>query len=242
MLRSPASGSMVCPRPWVSSSSWFANFRADDGDDPYWLYALSNGGSLLALLAIAAARATPAIAHRAKALAATMDTVAAPARPIDAARRFRWILLAAIPSGLLLLVAIPSGLLLLVAIPSGLLMAVTTFIATDLVSAPLLWVWPLAIYLGSFIVAFSPRGRRFIPPAVVTAPAMITLLWVPFGSAGGWPVLATLLLELLALGIRGRMLPYLVIAGTLGSRAVVGELVGRLPAQSIGDPVLSSAS
>ncbi len=106
----------------------------------------------------------------------------------------------------------------------------------------MLWVWPLAIYLGSFIVAFSPRGRRFIPPAVVTAPAMSTLLWVPFGSAGGWPVLATLLLELLALGIRGRMLPYLVIAGTLGSRVVVGELVGRLPAQSIGDPVLSSAS
>ena len=192
-------------------SSWIANIRADDGDDPYWLYALSNGGSLLALLAyplvieprlgltdqrgiwlvayvlmvallaIAAARATPAIAHRAKALVATMDTVAAPARAITTTRRLRWILLAAIPSGLLL--------------------AVTTFITTDLVSAPLLWVWPLAIYLGSFIVVFSPRARRFIPPAVVTAPAMITLLWVPFGSAGGWPVLATLLLELLALGI-----------------------------------------
>ena len=79
--------------------------------------------------------------------------------------------------------------------------AVTTFIATDLVSAPLLWVWPLAIYLSSFIIAFSPRGQRLIPPTIVAAPAMITLLWVPFGSAGGWPVLATLLLELLALGI-----------------------------------------
>ena len=32
-------------------SSWFANVRGGKGDDPYWLYALSNGGSLLALLA-----------------------------------------------------------------------------------------------------------------------------------------------------------------------------------------------
>ena len=194
-------------------SSWFADVRSGQGDDPYWLYALSNGGSLLALLAyplvieprlgltnqrgvwligfallvglltLAAVRAMPAIARRASDLAARAVAAATetPARPIDAARRLRWILLAAIPSGLL--------------------SAVTTFIATDLVSAPLLWVWPLAIYLASFIVAFSPRGQRFIPPTIVAAPAFITLLWVPFGSAGVWPVLATLLLELLALGV-----------------------------------------
>lgn len=193
-------------------SSWFANVRDGGGEDPYWLYALSNGGSLLALLAyplvieprlgltdqrglwlvgfvllsamltLAAARATPAIKRRAKALASkAMHVTSERARPIDTARRLRWVLLAAIPSGLLC--------------------AVTTFIATDLVSAPLLWVWPLAIYLGSFIVAFSPRGQRYIPLAIVAAPAMVTLLWVPFGSAGGWPVLATLLLELLALGV-----------------------------------------
>ena len=32
-------------------SGWFATARAGDKGDPYWLYALSNGGSLLALLA-----------------------------------------------------------------------------------------------------------------------------------------------------------------------------------------------
>ncbi len=193
-------------------SSWFADVRGGQGDDPYWLYALSNGGSLLALLAyplvieprlgltdqrgiwlfgfvalvvlltLAAIRATPALRRHASDLAGKAKDLATPdARPIDAARRLRWILLAAIPSGLL--------------------SAVTTFIATDLVSAPLLWVWPLAIYLSSFIIAFSPRAQRFIPPTIVAAPAMITLLWVPFGSAGVWPVLATLALELLALGI-----------------------------------------
>ena len=207
-------------------SSWFADVRGGAGTghgdgnadpatsrDPYWLYALSNGGSLLALLAypllieprvgltsqraiwftgfvvmtgllaLAASRAAPAIrrgAARAAAAAATATAVETVA-PIDTARRRRWVLLAAIPSGLL--------------------SAVTTFVATDLVSAPLLWVWPLAIYLTSFIIAFSPRGRRLVPAAIVAAPAMVTLLWVPFGSAGGWPVVATLLLELLALGV-----------------------------------------
>ena len=32
-------------------SGWFATARSGDKGDPYWLYALSNGGSLLALLA-----------------------------------------------------------------------------------------------------------------------------------------------------------------------------------------------
>ncbi len=40
-------------------------------------------------------------------------------------------------------------------VPSSLLLGVTTYIATDIASAPLLWVVPLALYLLSFIVAFS---------------------------------------------------------------------------------------
>ena len=76
------------------------------------------------------------------------------------------------------------------------------FIATDLVSAPLLWVAPLAIYLASFIVAFSPRGARLDRAArSIAAPAMVTLLWVPYGSAGGWPILAVLAMELVAFGV-----------------------------------------
>jgi predicted methyltransferase len=88
--------------------------------------------------------------------------------------------------------------LLLAAIPSGLLSAVTTFIATDLVSAPLLWVMPLALYLVSFIIAFSPRAATPVRLAVVAAPAMVTLLWVPYGSAGGWPILLMLAMALIA--------------------------------------------
>ena len=198
-------------------SGWFETARERQaGGDPYWLYALSNGGSLLALLAypvlieprlglgaqrgiwavgyvllvvllaVAASRAIPALrvriatlATEAAAAAATQTTVAA--TPADWRRRGRWLLLAAVPSGLL--------------------SAVTTFIATDLVSAPLLWVLPLSIYLISFIIAFSPRGNPWIGRATLAAPAMITLLWVPYGSAGGWPVLAVLAMELVAFGI-----------------------------------------
>lgn len=194
-------------------SGWFEAARAEGADgDGYWLYALSNAGSLLALvaypllieprlsltsqrgiwtvgyvglvalLAVAGARALPALRAR------VADVVAAvPARDgiatgaIDWPRRARWLLLAAVPSGLL--------------------SAVTAFIATDLVSAPLLWVAPLAIYLMSFIVAFSPRGGRLVRWAVVAAPAMITILWVPYGSAGGWPVLAVLAMELVAFAV-----------------------------------------
>jgi predicted methyltransferase len=202
-------------------SGWFEAARSRDRDgDGYWLYALSNGGSLLALvaypilieprlglgtqrgvwavgyallvvlLAAAASRALPALRERAAPAAAEPPVVAAipdamkpvaDAQAVDWQRRARWLLLAAVPSGLL--------------------SAVTTFIATDLVSAPLLWVAPLAIYLASFIVAFSPRGGRLIGGAVVAAPAMVTLLWVPYGSAGGWPVLAVLVMELVAFGI-----------------------------------------
>jgi hypothetical protein len=191
-------------------SGWFEAARSrGDGGDGYWLYALSNAGSLLALLAypllieprlslttqrgiwtvgylvlvallaLAGSRALPALRDRVTArLPAAPDTSV---EAIDWRRRTRWLLLAAVPSGLL--------------------SAVTTFIATDLVSAPLLWVAPLAIYLLSFIVAFSPRGKQWVHWAVIAAPAMITILWVPYGSAGGWPVLAVLVMELVAFSV-----------------------------------------
>ena len=189
-------------------SGWFATARSGREGDPYWLYALSNGGSLLALLAYpilieprlglttqrglwtvgyavlvvtlatAASRVLPALRSRVR---EAPTEAAATTAAIDWPRRLRWLLLAAIPSGLL--------------------SAVTNFITTDLLSAPLLWVGPLAVYLASFIIAFSPRGSRVIRLAGIAAPAMITLLWVPYGSAGGWPILVILAMELGAFGV-----------------------------------------
>ena len=45
--------------------------------------------------------------------------------------------------------------IVLALVPSALLLGVTQHLATDVVSAPLLWVVPLALYLATFIAAFS---------------------------------------------------------------------------------------
>ncbi len=72
---------------------------------------------------------------------------------------------------------------LLTAVPAGLCVAVTSFITTDLASAPFLWMLPLALYLLTFVAVFRekpwlPHGaaQRFLP--YVIAPLAISL----FGS------------------------------------------------------------
>ncbi|WP_447407513.1 hypothetical protein, partial [Clostridium perfringens] len=40
-------------------------------------------------------------------------------------------------------------------VPSGLMLATSTYISTDIVAMPLLWVVPLGLYLLSFTVAFA---------------------------------------------------------------------------------------
>jgi hypothetical protein len=43
-------------------------------------------------------------------------------------------------------------------VPSGLMLATTTFLTTDIVAVPMLWVLPLGLYLLSFSVAFRDNG------------------------------------------------------------------------------------
>lgn len=191
-------------------SSWYVTVRGV-GADPYWLYAASNGASFAALLlyplviqpalGLTAQRASWYVgfvtlggvlsavaviaalgmtrpdadddgarrAERMESIGPFDAHASADASPdITAGRRVRWIVLAAVPSGLLA--------------------AVTNLVATDLVSAPLLWVGPLALYLLTFVIVFSPRLRAVIPTAVALAPVAVTLLWVPLGSVGVWPV------------------------------------------------------
>ncbi len=94
--------------------------------------------------------------------------------------------------------------------PAGLLSATTNFIATDLISAPLLWIGPLAVYLLSFVVAFSTRGGRLVRVAGLFVPAAAALLWIPWVANAIWPVTAIIAVELgafliLAVAIHGRL-------------------------------------
>jgi SAM-dependent methyltransferase len=182
---------------------------ATPGRDPYRLYVVSNAGSLLALLAyplaiepalglgaqrivwsacfgvlvgllavVGALRvwAPAGVARQANAEVATSSLEPPDREQVGLGRVARWLFLAAVPCGLL--------------------SAVTNFITADLISAPLLWVGPLGLYLATFIVAFSARGHRPVAIATGLAPAMATLLWIPFGYSVLWPTLPLLLLEL----------------------------------------------
>ena len=148
--------------------AWYARtFGEGEGHEPYALYAASNLGSLLALLAyplivepsltlhaqrmgwsggylafilLMAALALTVI--RTGARAAPPPSQAPAALPLSWRDRLTWVALAAIPSSLML--------------------GVTTYITTDVASAPFLWVLPLALYLLTFIIAF--QAKPAIPP------------------------------------------------------------------------------
>jgi SAM-dependent methyltransferase len=157
----------------VSASSpllqrWFAETGHPQARDPYFLYAASNAGSLLALLAYPAL-IEPALRLREQSwlwtggyalLFALMAGAAAllwraspggkenatpedePAAPLTLGRQARWVALAFVPSSLM--------------------QSVTTYLSTDVAAAPLLWIIPLSLYLITFILAFA--RRQFLPP------------------------------------------------------------------------------
>lgn len=194
---------------------WFSRTRDPSAGDPYFLYAASNAGSLLALLAfpvlfepaltlggqtrawtalyfalvvlVVACAAASLRAGKGRDANASGDEVDAARTATDESdavrngvesdgaatltlrRRLRWALLAFVPSSLA--------------------MGVTTYVTTDLVAVPLLWVVPLALYLLSFVVVFA-RGRvvsrglaaRVLPGAAV----MLALVYLSGATQPAW--------------------------------------------------------
>ena len=68
-------------------------------------------------------------------------------------------------------------------VPSSLLLGVTTYITTDLAAVPLLWVLPLAIYLLTFILAFGRWPRRLHRLAVAaTLPVVVAVIFLMVSS------------------------------------------------------------
>jgi hypothetical protein len=173
---------------------WFAaDARAGD---PYYLYAASNLGSFAGLIsypalveptlplaaqswgwtagyALLVVLVAGAAAARWHGRAETHEDDAASAEPRPTWRRqIHWLLIAAVPSGLML--------------------STTTHLTTDIVAMPLLWVLPLGLYLLSFVIAFSTMERpiqiiTFIAPSTLLAVGGISLL-----SAGGGSMMIAL--------------------------------------------------
>lgn len=61
-------------------------------------------------------------------------------------------------------------------VPSSLMLGVTFHMTTDIASIPLLWVWPLGLYLVTFIIAFGRVPPWFRVLIGNLAPVMILLL------------------------------------------------------------------
>jgi hypothetical protein len=144
---------------------WFAHTTHRDAKNPYFLYAASNAGSILALLAypvlieptFGLERQSTIWTGTYIVLVAFMVTcVFMLYRNFDAVPRTGADIEA--PT----LIDKVSGLLrlrwaVLAFVPSSLLLGVTTHISTDLASVPLLWVIPLVLYLLTFVLVFARR-------------------------------------------------------------------------------------
>lgn len=84
-------------------------------------------------------------------------------------------------------------------VPSSLLLGVTNHISTDIAAAPLLWMLPLALYLLSFIIVFSRQGARVHPLMIALQPVVVlALIAFSFINPAAIPYWLNLIINLLA--------------------------------------------
>jgi hypothetical protein len=82
------------------------------------------------------------------------------------------------------------GWLLLSFVPSSLLLGVTTHMTTDVAAVPLLWVFPLALYLGTFVIAFARKPVLPHRAMLAVQPFFLLLLGVAYFQQSVLPLLA----------------------------------------------------
>lgn len=97
----------------------------------------------------------------------------------------------------------------LAAVPSGLMLSTTTHLTTDLFAMPLLWVIPLGLYLISFVIAFADRRRLAQVVSILAWPLLLSiggLAMVAQGSSGLLPVIGSVsLLFFLCVALHSRL-------------------------------------
>lgn len=166
---------------------WFSWTDHPRAHDPYFLYAASNVGSILGLVSYPAL-VEPLLDLRGQAVVWTAGYVVLGALLAVCATRVpggaavqRPAVTTASPRPSSRRVATWIGLAFL---PSSLMLGTTTFLSTDIAATPLLWAAPLALYLGTFVIAFSryaaPAGRwalRLVAPTAVMAGVAAAMRW-----------------------------------------------------------------
>ncbi|UCC26233.1 MAG: fused MFS/spermidine synthase [Gemmatimonadales bacterium] len=168
---------------------WWTQGGFRGSQDPYWLYAASNTGSLIALLCYPfVLEPSFGVLDQARLWSGgyALFVVLTLAVMVHAAARPRSYMVEvptepmpepeATPGGAQVSVGRRRVLMWIVrsAVGSSLLLSVSTQITTDLAPTPLLWVVPLALFLLTFIVAFGAADR--LPRPVLTAAATTFLM------------------------------------------------------------------
>ncbi len=184
---------------------WFAGLGHHSSEDPYYLYAASNAGSMLALLSypfliepnigLLEQRSVWSFAYGGLALlivgcafflwrhqqVETSDNEVETEEPeeLSVLTQLHWLTLAFVPSSLLL--------------------GLTNFISTDIASAPLLWIIPLTLYLITFILVFSKWADK-IHPAMVSLQPIVLLPFIAYSfvDPAALPFWLNLILHLIA--------------------------------------------
>ncbi|MVO78320.1 hypothetical protein GON01_10295 [Sphingomonas sp. MAH-20] len=189
---------------------WYA--AATGGRDPYPLYAASNLGSftgllsypllveprlplgdqselwtggyvLLVVLTLACAAVLP------RAGLDTSDAGYTAEAPPALGRRLWWILLAAVPSGLML--------------------STTTYLTTDIVAMPMMWVIPLGLYLLSFTLAFAEARGAVVALCRISPLVLLAIGGLAIENAPRQPLLTAavelILLFVVAVTLHGQM-------------------------------------
>lgn len=184
--------------------SWFSRSDHPSASDPYFLYAMSNLGSMLALLsypflveprlglgaqgrdwawsfAVLAGLTILCgwlVARSERERAATTARDEAPGA-IPWRRRLEWAAL--------------------VFVPTSLMMGGTLYLTTDIAPVPLLWIGPLSLYLLGYILAFARLPRSIVAGAGALAGPTVMLLLFFLLSEMRYPTWAAFALHLGAL-------------------------------------------
>ena len=187
---------------------WFSGIGHPLSDDPYFLYAASNLGSMLGLSELSdsyraefksggakqvvgvrlcdSCAAYRGVWHCSVACASTLDS--------SESNRGQTRELADAPSfGLRL------KWLAFAFVPSSLMLGVTTVLTTEIPPIPMFWVVPLAIYLLSFILVF---GRKTLVSKAAVAermPLLILAAITPVLVKGDWPLYVEIVVNLMVL-------------------------------------------
>lgn len=195
---------------------WFSWLGHRHSSDPYFIYAVSNAGSMLGLLAypiLAEPFLNLSVQSRswmigyctmvilfglcAFLLLKSKNLV----RPDSSSESNDAVFLPASNRGKVSGSPLTAGRrlrwILLAFIPSSLMLSVTTYMTTDIASVPMIWVIPVGIYLLTFIFAFSRNSP--IPHALLMKlmPLFLLPLVVALNVRGLDPLLLVIVLHLI---------------------------------------------